>query len=109
MAARIRNSSRLRFARLVTIDGVEHWELPEYPAIGVAPSDVRYTVDRGDRIDRLANYFYGDPALWWVIALANGMALLPNDLKPGEEIIVPSQRRVFTEILRRASGGVEGR
>jgi nucleoid-associated protein YgaU len=109
MSARIRNSSRLRFARLVTIDTVEHWELPEYPAIAAATSDGRYTVDRGDRIDRLANYFYGDPSLWWVIALANGMALLPSDLKPGEEITIPSQRRVFTEILRRASGGLEGR
>lgn len=109
MAARIRPSSRLRFARLIVIDDVEHWELPEYPTIEPSTGDGKYTVDRGDRIDRLANYFYGDSALWWIIALANGMALVPNDLKPGQEIVVPSQRRVFTEILRRPSGGLEGR
>lgn len=109
MTVRIRNASRLKFARLITLDDVEHWELPEYPEIDPAPSDGRYTVDRGDRIDRLANHYYNDPALWWIIALANGMELLPNDLKPGEEIIIPSQRRVFTEILRRPSGGIEGR
>jgi len=109
MTVRVRNVSRLRFAKLITLDDVEHWELPEYPAINPAPSDGRYTVDRGDRIDRLANFYYNDPSLWWIIALANGMELLPNDFKPGEEIIIPSQRRVFTEILRRPSGGIEGR
>lgn len=109
MAVRIRNASRLRFARLITIDEVEHWELPEYPVIAPAPSDGKYTVLRGDRIDRLANHFYSDPGLWWIVALANGMTLLPNDFKVGEEIIIPSQRRVLTEILRRPSGGIEGR
>ena len=109
MAAKIKSTSRLRFARLITIDDVEHWELPEYPVIAPAASDGTYTVDRGDRIDRLANHYYQDPTLWWVIALANGMELLPNDLKPGVEIRIPSQQRVFVEILRRPSGGIEGR
>lgn len=109
MTVRIRNTSRLKFARLTTIDGVECWELPEYPAIVTAVDDAKYVVDRQDRIDKLATRFYGDPGLWWIIALANGMALLPNDLDVGATIRVPSQRRVFVEILRRPSGGSEGR
>lgn len=109
MPVRIRNTSRLRFARLLTLDGVEHWELPEYPKVEPAADDLRYTVDRNDRIDRLADSFYGSPDLWWILALANGMELLPVDLNQGAIITVPSQRRVFSEILRRPSGGVEGR
>jgi len=109
MTVRLRNTSRLKFARLATIEGVEHWELPEYPAIQEALDDARYVVDRKDRIDKLATTFYSDPSLWWIIALANGMALLPNDLRPGSTIRVPSQRRVFVEILRRPSGGSEAR
>jgi len=109
MTVRIRNTSRLKFARLATIDGVEHWELPDYPRIEEAADDINYVVDRRDRIDRMATTFYSDPSLWWIIALANGMALLPNDLSAGTTIRIPSQRRVFTEILRRPSGGTDGR
>lgn len=109
MAVSIRSSSRLRFARLIIIDEVEHWELPEYPVIAPAPDDKRYVVDRNDRIDRLAQKFYGSVDLWWVLAIANGLELLPNDLNTGATIIVPSQRRVFAEILRRPSKGLEGR
>ena len=109
MTVALRSTSRLRFARLITLDGVEHWELPEYPNIQPASDDKRYTVDRNDRIDKLANRFYGSPDLWWVIAIANNMELLPSDLKPNTQIIVPSQKRVFTQILRRPSKGKEGR
>lgn len=109
MTVRIRNTSRLKFARLTTIDGVEHWELPEYPAIDQAADDGRYIVDRHDRIDKIAVTFYSDPGLWWIIAIANDLALLPNDLCAGMTLRIPSQKRVFTEILRRPTGGVEGR
>jgi nucleoid-associated protein YgaU len=109
MTVRIRSTSRLKFARLATIDGVEHWELPEYPRVDEAADDIKYVVDRSDRIDKLATTFYSDPSLWWIIALANGMALLPNDLDAGTTIRIPSQRRVFVEILRRPSSGAEGR
>lgn len=109
MAVRIKNTSRLRFTRLLDIDGVEHWELPEYPTIEAANDDKRYVVDRNDRIDRLAVQFYNSPDLWWVLALRNGLELLPNDLNTRATIFVPSQRRVFSEILRRPNRGVEGR
>lgn len=109
MAVKIRDTSRLKFARLITLDGVEHWESPEYPEIREAPDDIRYTVDLNDRIDRLSSRFYGTPDLWWIIALANELRLLPNDLSEGATLRIPSGRRVFTEILRRPSRGREGR
>ncbi len=109
MAVALRVTSRLRFAQLIKLDGVEHWEMPEYPTIEAANDDKRYTVDRNDRIDRLADRFYGSSELWWIIALANGMELLPNDLNANAVIIIPSQNRVFTQILRRPSRGLEGR
>lgn len=109
MSVRVRNTSRLRFAKLLDIDGVEFWELPLYPTINAAPDDKRHTVDQNDRLDKLAGRFYGSLDLWWVLALANNMALVPSDLNPNDTIRIPSQRRVFTEILRRPSKGVEGR
>lgn len=109
MTVRVRDTSRLRFARLITIDGIEHWEMPEYPEIRQASDDIVYTVDRSDRIDRIATRFYSSPDLWWIIALANDLRLLPNDLKEGAKLRIPSGRRVFTEILRKPTRGREGR
>lgn len=109
MTVRIRDTSRLKNARLITIDGIEHWEYPEYPQINVAPDDIKYKVDKNDRIDRVATRFYGSPDLWWIIALANGFELLPNDLNEGDTIRIPSGRRVFSEILRKPTRGKVGR
>jgi len=99
----------LRFARLVEIEGVETWELPEYPEIAEATDDIIHRVDRSDRIDNLAERFLGSKDLWWVIALANEFRLLPDDLNASKEIRIPSARRVYSEILRHQSRGLEGR
>ena len=42
-----------------------------------------------DRLDNLANRFYNDRTLWWVIAAANN---LPGDslfVTPGTQLIIP--------------------
>jgi hypothetical protein len=109
MSVSIRHTSRLSFARLITLDGVEHWESPEFPEIGTDPTDLLYTAGRDERIDLISYRFYGTEALWWIIALANEMELVPNDLYEGQELVIPSGRRVFSQILRRPSRGVEGR
>ena len=108
---KVRTTSRLRFSRLlyIGVDAsypvtgvptlVECWEMPEYPTIAEAPDDIIYTVNQDDRIDLIANKFYGAADLWWVIAIANDLNLLPSDLKPYKPIRVPSPARVFNNIL----------
>ena len=44
-----------------------------YPKIPVKNSDVFITPTYGDRLDILANDYYGDSSLWWIIAQANGI------------------------------------
>jgi nucleoid-associated protein YgaU len=105
----IRSTSRLRYARFVTTGGVDYWELPEYPTVDPANDDILYTVSRKDRIDKLADRFYGDPTLWWIIALANDFRLLPTDMRENMQIRIPNGKRVFTEILRSANRGQEGK
>lgn len=109
MTVHVRNTSRLRFAKLTIIGGVEQWNLPEYPEIAPAPDDMRYVVSRRDRIDQLAFSTYQNSELWWIIALRNELRLLPNDMYVNQVLQIPSPRRVFSEILRLPSGGVEGR
>jgi hypothetical protein len=43
----------------------------KYPKIPLAPSDIYVYVTRGDRYDNLAQSYYEDSSLWWVINLAN--------------------------------------
>ena len=44
-----------------------------YPKIPIQNSDVFITPTYGDRLDILANDYYGDSSLWWIIAQANGI------------------------------------
>lgn len=94
---------------MLTIDGVEFWELPEYPSIAPAGDDTVYTTSRGDRIDRLSRRFYGTHDLWWVIAIANDINLIPSDFKENVDLRIPSTKRVFNDILRDATKRKEGR
>ena len=62
-----------------------------YPDIPLSEFDLYVVTIRGDRLDNLANQFYGDPSLWWVISVANPD--LPNDsLYPtlGYQLRIPS-------------------
>jgi hypothetical protein len=100
MSVRIVKNSRLLFSALVLVDGVEFWDLNTLPIIPVRNDEIQYTVTFTDRIDLLAYRFYGDPVLWWVIAAANSFELLPNDLKPGETIRIPSSAFISESLFR---------
>lgn len=101
MTTRISKNSRLRYAPLVLVDGYEFWDLLVLEGIPVQPDETQYVVKMTDRIDLLANTFYGDPVLWWVLAVANNMEILPTDLKFGVTLRVPSKAYVYAEVLGR--------
>jgi hypothetical protein len=46
------------------------WIFPVPPA---SINDTYITTTTPDRLDKLANDFYGDSQLWWIIASANGL------------------------------------
>jgi len=85
-----------------------HGKLPSYEVIlapGAAPIElfqprtipvpaqsVVHTVRAEDRLDLLANRYYGDPFQYWRIADANP-ALTPEDvLDPGAQISIPAKK-----------------
>tara|TARA_R100000005_G_C4973965_1_gene185967 strand:- start:698 stop:1006 length:309 start_codon:yes stop_codon:yes gene_type:complete len=61
----------------------------EYAKILPKDSDISYVVKYGDSYGSLANRFYNDTTLWWVIARANGE--FQGNIKPkiGQRIIIP--------------------
>jgi hypothetical protein len=64
-----------------------------YPDIEFSENDDYVITTLGDRFDILANNFYGDSTLWWVIPAANA---LPGDsLYPpiGIQLRIPSNIR----------------
>jgi phage tail protein X len=59
-----------------------------------SPSDYTFTYSPyqftgADRLDNLANSFYGDPAAWWSIADANPEILDWSNVAPGTIIRIP--------------------
>jgi nucleoid-associated protein YgaU len=104
MSVQVVQNSRLRFADLGLIDGIEFWDVVDLPDLPEQPDDITYQVQSGDRLDRLANRFYGDPVLWWVIAAANDLEILPTDLNDGSFLRIPSPRFVVQQLFRDAKG-----
>lgn len=102
MPINISTRSRLRFKELIDINDVVFWELDNLPTVPLSNEDQYYRVKQDDRIDLLANAFYSDPNLWWVIALANNMELLPTDLIPNAIIRIPSPTYVASQLFNNA-------
>lgn len=104
MAVRVQQHSRLRFHRLLSVEGFEFWDHAVLPEIPAQQDDLTHLVSQGDRLDLLASRYYGDPTLWWVIAVANGLDLPQVDLNVGDSIRIPSPRYVRQELFKNARG-----
>lgn len=107
MPVSVTTRSRLRFKEFLEVNTVQFWELDLLPEIPPSPADYYYYVNQNDRIDLLATRFYGDPNLWWVIAVANDLNILPTDLQVGATLRIPSPAYV-TETLFSANNVVQG-
>jgi hypothetical protein len=82
------------------VDGVEFWDILVLEPIPEQADDLRYEVTEVDRIDLIADTYYGDPTLWWVIAIRNDMEILPTDLNVGRKIVIPSPRYVRNQLFK---------
>ena len=63
-----------------------------YPEIPSNIDDIYILTQVGDRLDTLANNFYQDTSLWWVISRANPDKIKRDGLllNPGIQIRIPS-------------------
>ena len=78
---------------------VRYYRGIKYPNIDLSINDLYIITTAGDRLDLLANQFYNDIRLWWIIATANRDILRKDSygLKPGLELRVPTNT---TKILK---------
>tara|TARA_R110002153_G_scaffold190363_1_gene343160 strand:- start:137 stop:448 length:312 start_codon:yes stop_codon:yes gene_type:complete len=63
-----------------------------YPEIFPNINDIYLLTELGDRLDILANTYYQDTSLWWIISKANPDKIKRDSLllKPGIQIRIPS-------------------
>jgi len=85
---RYRNIKTLR-----NTQGIEYYRGTKYPEIPLSENDIYVITVFGDRLDILANKYYGDPTLYWIISSAN-----PSQSFSSMYIIEGSQLRIPNNI-----------
>ena len=75
-----------------TNKGKRYYQPLRYPDIPLTSRDIYIRTTTGDRLDSLADQFYNDIRLWWVISSANPHIVRRDSyaLKPNLEIRIPS-------------------
>jgi hypothetical protein len=86
--------------------GAEYYITNFYPEIPLDSNDIYVITDFGDRLDLLANQFYSDPTLYWVIASANPDEVRPDSLsvKGGIQLRIPVQLENILSNYETANG-----
>ena len=71
--------------------GDNYYKNVTYPEIKISSDDIYVITEFGDRLDLLANQFYNDVSLYWVIAAANPDKLGFGTLYPpqGVQLRIP--------------------
>jgi hypothetical protein len=71
-------------------DGKRIYRTVRYPIVPKSINDIYVYTTAGDRFDTLAQQYYNDSSLWWVISISND-SLDQNSLTPpvGSQIRIP--------------------
>jgi len=88
MAVRYKNSKRL-----TTAEGRRYKTNAVYPSIPYGEQDIYIITTLGDRYDQLAQQFYGDSSLWWIIAIANNSKRDGLLTEPGIQLRIPDNHQ----------------
>jgi|TARA_B110000977_G_C11086148_1_gene494791 hypothetical protein len=74
----------------LTPEGKRYRRTVKYPDLPLTFSDIYVYTDAGDRYDILAQNYYGDALLWWVISIANPQLEQESIYPPeGTQIRIP--------------------
>lgn len=83
--------NRYQNTRIIKSDNKPLYQTTKYPEVPLSDNDIYVYTTQGDRFDVLANQYYGDQSLWWIISIANtaiASTSLPSDL-PQDSLIIP--------------------
>ena len=75
-----------------------YYKALKYPEIPLTFEDTYITTTSGDRLDNIANQFYDDVDLWWVISIANNASTQDSLFPPLDTYIrIPGN---YVEVIR---------
>lgn len=86
MASRYRNNEIRR-----NEDGRRVYRSQIPADIPLRDSDLYVVTQLGDRLDLLADKYYNDARLWWIIAYANNIHDAPIGLEEGQTLRIPTE------------------
>ena len=72
-----------------------------YPKIPLSDEDLYIIASSTDRLDLLANQYYGNPIYWWVIAVANNINDGTLYIEEGKQIRIPADLPTILNELER--------
>lgn len=83
--------------------GIEWWERRNFKT---DPTDTIFTVDNfhSNRLDLIANIFYGEPRYWWIIAQVNNILDPQQEVYPGRILSIPSKDRLMLLLNGKVGG-----
>jgi len=70
-------------------EGKQYRTTTVYPETPISENDYYIITTAGDRYDTLADQFYSDHTLWWVIASANNSERASLIVEPGIQLRIP--------------------
>lgn len=76
-------------------DGKRVYGITHYPTIRPSDNDTFVISSDGDYLDALAHKYYGDPTLWWVIALANNIGKGRLSVPAGLQLRLPADINII--------------
>ena len=89
---------------LATSAGSQYYKAKRYPPIPPTETDVYVVTVQGDRFDLLANVYYQNPQLWWIIPMANSNIPLGTMFpEPGTQLRIPTNLNLVMALFDEAN------
>jgi hypothetical protein len=79
----------------------KYFESTIYPKVKPNNNDIYIITEQSDRLDILANKYYGDTRLWWIIATANNLNDASLSIAPGTQLRIPANTTIIVNDLEK--------
>ena len=84
-------------------DGVRYYKPTIVPNIPIKDSDIFIFPVYGDRFDTIAQRYYNDSSLWWIIAKANELSKGQISADPLKKIRIPTEIDDILESVQKSN------
>jgi hypothetical protein len=79
----------------------KYFKAVKYPNPPLNVNDIYIVAKMGDRLDLLANHYYKDSTLWWIISSANPGVVRRDSfyIRPGVQIRIPAGKDELVQLF----------